>query len=123
MPTPKGSGLQVTQPRMVNTASGGSLLSFVMFHSCNAIRLLDPIADIILGLRVVMGGHSGACAFKGGQDCSVHKLLGFIVISAAAVDLQLSLAVAQGVDKRLQKYFGRAIARVCCCKPQDLHLA
>ena len=56
-------------------------------------------ADTILGVRMLVSAAGGACAFKGGQECSSYSLIGAIIASASTIDLLLSFLVGHGYDK------------------------
>lgn len=77
--------------------------------------IMHPCEDTIFGMRMLLSSSSGACAFKGGQNCSSYAQLGTVMTAASAVDLILSSLVSQGYDKFFL-YFLRGITRkVCLC--------
>ena len=62
---------------------------------------------------MLLSAASGACAFKGGQDCPCYSLIGAIIVSTAAIDLVLSFLVGQGFDKFVIFFLRKLTRRVC----------
>jgi hypothetical protein len=50
-------------PHIINTDAGSTPLGIVAFHTSNSMRLLDPIADVVLSVKVVLAAGKGDCPF------------------------------------------------------------
>lgn len=79
---------QVAAPMVLNTDAGDSALGIVLFHSTNVLRLMDPLADMVLGANLVTMAREGAphCPFKGSQDCSSHFAVGIFILTFSSLD-------------------------------------
>lgn len=84
-------GLQIAYPWLVNHDTGFSLPAVFLHHATNGLRVIDPIADAVLGIRLLLPTSDDACPFQGGNNCSAHVLIGTIVTIAALLDFMLGM--------------------------------
>jgi hypothetical protein len=82
-----------------------------VFHFSNALRAVDPIADAMLGGRVMVAASAGVCPYRRGTNCRVHRIVGGIVVAAAVADFILSMVHA--VQPRVLRPPGRCVAPQC----------
>jgi hypothetical protein len=77
----------------------------VCFQSANATRLIDPVADAILGYKLLLSSRSAVCQFRTDNNCKAHAIVGGFITAAAAVDFllcQLLLLPSQEYVRRHQ---------------------
>lgn len=75
-------------PMVLNTDAGSSAFGIVLFHSTNVMRLIDPLADMVLGANLITLALAGPphCPFKGSQDCSSHFAVGIFILASSVLD-------------------------------------
>lgn len=83
-------GIHIGMPHIINTNAGSTSMGIVMFHGSNSMRLLDPLADFVLGLKVTLAAGTGDCPYGETQDCTKHYVIGSIILAASVVDYLLN---------------------------------
>jgi hypothetical protein len=75
------------------------------------------VADIVLGVRMLLSAATGLCAFKGSSNCTVHNVMGAIIISAAVLDFLLAVTFIhffEGILTHLGKYTRKVRHSLVC---------
>ena len=91
------TGLQIAYPWLVNNDAGFSFLSVFVHHFTNGLRVIDPIADLVLGIKMLLPIANEVCAYKGGSNCSAHMWMGIIITVASVSYTHLTLPTIYSV--------------------------
>jgi hypothetical protein len=77
----------------------------------NVFRAFDPVADAMLGARMLLARESRACPYDGGNNCGMHLGLALIIIAASALDLVCSVVC---IHVNMNKYKNARKMQVLC---------
>ena len=105
------TGLQIAYPWLVNNDAGFSFLSVFVHHFTNGLRVIDPIADLVLGIKMLLPIANEVCAYKGGSNCSAHMWMGIIITVASLLDFALGM-IGLHDSGRVLGFLGKRMRRV-----------
>eukprot|EP00892_Ulva_mutabilis_P000482 jgi/Ulvmu1/10434/UM062_0030.1 len=112
----------VTNAAPTAIRGGSTPLSIMIFHAANGTRLIDPLADFILGFRLHQQARSGYCPWYTALDngdsevadhmhrpdiCTRHHALAWSIMAASCLDfaiLACYINILKGMLKRVTDY-------------------
>jgi hypothetical protein len=101
-------------PTDIFVRGGTTALSIVCFHTVAGMRMIDPLADLSLGCRVIFSAASKTCSEQGDHvwapvreggtrsHCKSRTALGAVMITAALLDLLLNAAYIHLLHNRFK---------------------
>lgn len=91
----------VTNPMDFASRGGTTLISIVAFHAINGMRLIDPVADLALGIRVlnsaIRSNVAHPCPYGSNSNCPAHWGLGITITVAAILDFAAVIVILHGL--------------------------
>eukprot|EP00892_Ulva_mutabilis_P001521 jgi/Ulvmu1/1136/UM107_0009.1 len=106
----------MTNPSPFAPRGGTTPISILTFHIMNGMRLIDPIADLALGIRTLRSsqgttvglsatgstfaatGTQGHCPWGSRSSCTAHVAIGCVVTTASVVDMLTMISLIHGTQ-------------------------
>jgi len=92
-----------TNPMPYASRGGTTPISIVTFHAINGMRLIDPVADLALGMHALKSAQRRSqdtgrqCPFGSGSNCTVHWAIAVVITAASIVDFATVVALLHGL--------------------------
>jgi hypothetical protein len=83
----------------------------VMLSVHDRVQPMTIVADIVLGVRILLSASKGLCAYKGSSNCTVHNVMGAVITSASVGDFFLAIIFIHFFD-RILKHLGQHTRKV-----------
>lgn len=91
----------VTNPMPFASRGGTTPISMTVFHCVNGMRLVDPVADLALGIRTLRAANTdrshGQCPHAYRDTCTAHWILGSVIVASSLLDLSAVILLLHGM--------------------------
>jgi hypothetical protein len=100
--TPVLINFHIVIPMALNTNVAKTCLGLATYLCCSSMRLMDPLADLLLAAKVILAAGKGICPFGATNDCGKQYLVGWIIVGASVLDYVLSACSLLALKKNFK---------------------